>query len=149
MGDVTPINGGFRVTNARYLIAHVAMSPKNNLPNGAVFTIKFDRGLTTGQNMINGVLTFGSYWCSTAVDKIIGAETPLPMVFPGRRAFIKVTDSGSIRTLQIRVKTLDGQGTNENWDQTLQIVRQPGVTGDFDVLAGINSVITSVDSPDV
>jgi len=149
MGDVTPINGGFHVENGNYLIAHAAMSPKNNLANGAVLTIKFDRGLTTGQNMINGILTFGSTWCSTAVDKVISAESPLPMVFPGRRAFIKVTDSGSLRTLQIRVKTLDGQGINEAWDQTLQIVRQPGVKGPFDAVAGINSVITCVDSPDV
>ena len=154
MSSLTAVTGGFDVGAAHRIVAHMTLfSPAMPVGNTCTFKASFPAAAATSPKSMMATITRdleggGSQSNGIGVAACTPTELTIPLgVFSNRKVSYKVADNlAGLRTLTMKVQSLDGYGLNEVWHLELAILVDDTDTTDFKLrVVGSGMTIDSVD----
>jgi hypothetical protein len=149
MSTLSAVASGFDVGAAHRIVAHMTLfSPTMPTGKTCVFKVTFDPASASPPKAMVGTISRdlgggGTESNSVAVSAKTAAEVVIPLgAFPGRRVSYTVDD---VRTLTMKIRSLNNYGVNEVWHLELDITVDPTDVTDFQLRAGAKMSIDSVD----
>jgi hypothetical protein len=151
MAVLNAVAGGFDVSAAHAIVANMTiLPPPPAVGKTSALRVTFNPDKAGAGCSMIGTLTRDLSGGGTQVNAIstspTGGEVVVPLgAFTGRKVSYTVADPDpGVRTLTLKIRSLDGYGVNEIWRLEIVILNPPAGTTDFQLRAGTNLTVDSV-----